>query len=89
MPLYQVRRDIGDVSQDDLDASAYRAIICAYQFPEIRWVRSFWNRAAGQITCFYEARDPEQLTEHARLSRIPCDEVREVTEVLPEPYIHG
>jgi len=31
----------------------------------------------------------EQLEEHARVSRIPCDEVREVTEMLPDTYLHG
>lgn len=87
MPLYTVRRDVGQITQEELDASAYRAIVCGYQFPEIKWVRSYWDRAAGQLLCLYEAKDVAQIEEHARQSRIPCDDVREITEFGPEPYV--
>jgi hypothetical protein len=89
MPLYRVRRDVGDISQEDLDAAAFRAIVCAPQFPGLRWVRSYWDKGGGHLDCIYEAANPGQLEEHARVARIPCDEVREVSELLPETYLHG
>lgn len=89
MSIYRVRRDIGDISQDDLDAASFRAIVCAPQFPGLRWVRSYWDQEAGRLDCIYEAVDPTQLQEHARVARIPCDAVREVTEMLPDTYLHG
>jgi len=89
MPLYRVRRDVGEVSQDEMDASAFRAIVCAPQFPGLRWVRSFWDRQTGRIDCIYEADSLRQIEEHARVSRIRCDEVCEVDEMFPETYVNG
>lgn len=89
MPLYRIRRDIGEISQQDLDAASFRAIVCAPQFPGLKWVRSYWDHAGGRLDCIYEAVNAEQLQEHARVSRIPCDEVHEVTEMLPDTYLHG
>lgn len=89
MPLFEIRRKLGYVSQEELDASAYRAIVCSYQFEDLKWLRSYWHQELGEITCIYEARDAAQVREHSLQSRIPCDEIREVTEVTPEPYIHG
>lgn len=89
MPLYRIRRNVGVATKEDMDASAFRAIVCAVQFPGLKWHRSFWDREAGVVECYYEAADPGQLEEHARVSRIPCDEVRVVEELLPETYVHG
>ena len=89
MPLYRIRREVGEISQDDMDAAAFRAIVCAPQFPGLKWHRSYWDQEKGLIDCFYEATGPTQLQEHARVARIPCDEVREVSELLPEVYVNG
>ena len=89
MPLYSIRRQIGQVSEDELDASAFRAIVCAFQFDGLKWRRSYWDRKAGELTCIYEAQTSRQLEDHARVSRIACDSIAEVSEVRPEPYIHG
>jgi hypothetical protein len=72
-----------------MDAAAFRAIVCAPQFPGLKWIRSFWDRETGRIDCVYEAADAAQLEEHARTARIPCDEIRLVVEVAPEAYIHS
>jgi hypothetical protein len=87
MPLFTIRREIPGLSREELDAAAYRAIMCAFEFPGMRWVRSYWDAPRGEITCLYEARDAEQIRDHAHRSRIPCDEVREVIEVAPEQYV--
>ena len=89
MPLYSIRRQLGKISEDELDASAFRAIVCAFQFEGLKWHRSYWDQQAGEITCIYEAQTPGQLEEHSRVSRIPCDSIAEVRVVRPEPYIHG
>lgn len=89
MPLYAIRRDLGQVTREELDASAYRAIMCAYDFEGMRWIRSFWDPEQGEIRCLYEAQDAAQVFEHARRSRIPCDDVREVIEISPDLYVHG
>jgi hypothetical protein len=89
MPLYRIRRDVGEISREDLDAASFRAIVCAPQFPGLKWVRSYWDQEAGRLDCIYDAVNPEQLEEHARVARIPCDDVREVTEMLPDTYLHG
>ena len=89
MPLYSIKRVVGDVSQQEVDAAAYRAIICAYQFDDLKWHRSYWQADIGELTCLYEAQSPEQLQEHALQSRLPCDEVLEVKEIVPQAYIHG
>ena len=89
MAIYRIRRDVGDVTQEDMDAASFRAIVCAVQFPGLKWQRSYWDKSVGRLDCFYQAQDANQLEEHARASRIPCDEVVEVHEVLPETYING
>jgi hypothetical protein len=89
VPLYRIRRNVGPISQEEMDASAFRALICAQQFPGLKWHRSYWDRAAGFVDCFYEAADAVQIEEHARTARIPCDEVRVVDELVPATYLGG
>lgn len=89
MPLYRIRREVGPISKEDMDAAAFRAIVCAPQFPGLAWRRSYWDEGAGRIDCLYDAVNPAQLQEHARVARIPCDEVAEVTELLPDVYLIG
>jgi hypothetical protein len=87
--LYRIRRNVGDMSTEDMDAAAFRAIVCLVQFPGLAWQRSYWDRQNGFIDCFYEASTAEQIREHARVARIPCDDVAVVEELLPEPYLNG
>ena len=92
MPLFTIRREVPGLSQEDLDASAFRAIGCAIEYPGMRWLHSYWDREAGLLTCIYEAAGVAQIEDHARRARLPCDEVREVTMIGPDDYIiarHG
>lgn len=89
MPLYKIRRNVGPIIQEDMDAAAFRAIVCAVQFPGLRWQRSYWDKEAGVLDCFYEAASRQDIEDHARVARIPCDGVQEVAELLPETYING
>jgi hypothetical protein len=83
-----ITRNVPGAGRDDVDAASLRAIVCAYEFPGLRWVESFWDEEAGTITCFYEGRDAVEVEEHARRARIPCDVVREVTPFGPGDYAH-
>jgi hypothetical protein len=86
MPLYLVRREVPGVSQEEMDAAAFRAIACAFYFEGMKWHQSYWDKEAGVINCVYEAKDPAEVFAHAERARIPCNEVREVTIVAPEFY---
>ncbi len=89
MPLYKIRRGVPGASREDVDASAFRAVACAIEFDGLHWVRSFWDEAAGELTCLYEAASAAQVLAHAERARIPCDSVAEVTEITPDEYLQG
>jgi hypothetical protein len=84
MPLYSIRRNIGPTSRDEIEAAGFRAIVCASEYPGLRWIRSFWHEDGQFLTCYYIADSPDQIRQHAHQSNIPCDEIVEVTEILPE-----
>ena len=86
MALYQVVRQLGAISPEEIDAAAFRAIACLPAFDGLSWVRSYYDAATSNMFCFYEAKNAEHIKEHAKLARIPCDEVVEVTEYLPDAY---
>lgn len=86
MPLFMVRRDVPGLTQEDIDAAAFRAITCAFYFQGLVWHRSFWDQGAGVLRCIYEAESPEEIVAHAQRARIPCDDVREVNAFGPEAY---
>ncbi len=87
MPIYTIRRNAPGLSKGDVDAASFRAIACAMEYPAMRWHQSYWDEAAGTITCVYEAATSADIFEHARRSRIPCDEVREVYPFGPADYV--
>lgn len=85
--LYVVDRQMpSDVSRTELDATALRAADCAEDFPGIGWVRSFWLEGPRLAHCVYWATDPNQLRAHAERSRMPCDAIRRVDELVPEQW---
>jgi hypothetical protein len=88
MPLYAIRRNVGPMTADEVDAAAFRAVVCGYEFPGLRWVRSYWSPEREVIDCYYEAVDERQIREHAFKSHIPCDSVSIVTELSPYGYAH-
>ena len=87
MPLFLIRRDSPGLTQEELDAAAFRAITCAFYFSDMRWIRSFWDRKHEALFCVYEARDAQDVVAHAHRARIPCDDVIEVEHVGPELYV--
>ncbi len=86
MPLFLIRRDVPGATQEDIDAAAYRAIACAFNYEGIKWHTSYWDKEAGRLHCVYEGQSREQIEDHSRRARIPCDEVRQVTQLMPEVW---
>ena len=86
MPLYRVERQMPTVGDEEIDAAAFRAVTCLALFPDVRWVRSYFDREAFHFTCYYEAPNTEDIRKHAQVARIPCDAIAEVAEFLPEMY---
>jgi hypothetical protein len=86
MAYFLIKRSVPGATQDDIDAASFRAITCAFYFPGLRWLRSFWDRDAGVIHCVYEAKDEAEVYAHAQRARIPCDEVRMVNPFGPDDY---
>ena len=84
LPLALVRRRLGPLGEDDFRAIALQAIMCAYEYPDMRWLRSYWSRETEQLFCLFETRDHELIRDHARRSRIPCDEVHNAVELRLE-----
>ncbi len=89
MPIFTIRRVLGEVSKEDVDASAFRAIVCSYEYPGMKWHQSYWDVERGELLCIYEADSAEQIYGHAERSKIPCDEVRLVTVLRPGDYVAG
>jgi hypothetical protein len=87
MPLFKIRRAMPGVTPEEVESAGLRAAFCTYAFDgEVRWVRSYFDAAASEIHCIYEATSPEQLQRHAALAHLPCDEVVEVTEILAQGF---
>lgn len=86
MPLFFIRRSVSGATQEAIDAAAYRAIACALRYEGLHWITSYWDQAKNELHCVYEGISAEQIENHSRRARIPCDEVRPVMQVSPEQY---
>lgn len=86
MPTYAIVRRVPGTSREELDAAGFRAAVCAYEYPGMRWIRSFWSPQRGEIVCYYDAANEQEIWEHAERARIPCDEVWEVDMMDPADY---
>jgi hypothetical protein len=87
MPTFSIRRVVGDITRDEVDAAAIRSLWCLANFPEVHWIRSTWDAERGEINCLYEAPNVELIREHAVSAQLPCDEVREVDVIDPGDYV--
>ena len=86
MALYRIERQLPHVSQDEIDAAAYRSVACLTRFKDLTWVRSFFDAQTFRFTCYYEAPNAERIREHAEMAALPCDSITEVVEYLPDQY---
>jgi len=49
-----------------------------------RWLYSFLSSDGKKTYCLYEAKDPQQLLEHAKVVGIPADVIVEVSRFWPD-----
>lgn len=87
MPLYTITRDVDGLSDGDIHAAGVRAMICAFEYSGLKWIRSYLDRDRNEMLCLYVAENVEQLREHALRARIPAGEIREVEEIVPDPLL--
>jgi hypothetical protein len=84
LQLVLVRRQLEPLTPGEFRAIALQAIMCAYEYQDMRWLRSYWARETDQLFCLFETRSHDLVREHAQRSRIPCDEIHDAVEVLPQ-----
>ena len=88
MPRFAIRRELPGATEAEVDAAALRAIACIAEMNNrVTWVRSYWDQRAESILCVYDAPNEQLIREHADIALIPCDEVREVSEIGPTDYL--
>ena len=85
MPRYLVRRTLGDVSPDELEAAAEASRrVRAERFPDIEWEHSHVVRTGDGLTsyCVYAAPGEERVRDHAAAAGLPADEVSVIEHEL-------
>ena len=86
MPLFTVERDVSGAIRAEIDASAFRALTCAQEYENLRWIRSYWDVERERVLCLCEATSEAEIREHSERARIDCGVVREITEIRPDQY---
>ncbi|HEY7466660.1 MAG TPA: nickel-binding protein [Dehalococcoidia bacterium] len=87
MPLFCIERKVPGASAEDIDAAGFRATACAFNYPGLRWRSSYWDKAGQRLICIYEAESAEQISDHSRRARIPCDAITEVQHIDPALFV--
>jgi hypothetical protein len=85
MPRYLIRRDLGDISEAQLDAAAETSTrVREEQFPDIAYEHSHVVRTPQGLTayCVYAADDAQRLRDHAAAAGIPADDVAVIEREL-------
>jgi hypothetical protein len=89
MSLFSIERELPGATSEDVDAAGYRAVACAFNYPGLRWISSYWDRAGERIFCIYEADSAEQIQHHSMRARIPCDRVSLVEHIDPARFTNS
>jgi hypothetical protein len=85
MPRYLVRRTLGDVSPDDLEAAAANSRrVRDEQFPDLEWEHSHVVRTGDGLTsyCVYAAPAADRVRDHAAAAGLPADDVSVIEHEL-------
>jgi hypothetical protein len=87
MPRYLIRRELGDVTEAQLEATAETSRrVREEDFPEVTWEHSHVIRTPAGLTsfCVYAAPDAQRVRDHAAAVGMPADAVDEIVyEVVP------
>lgn len=81
--LVLIKRQLEPLTHAEFRAIALQAIMCAYEYSDLRWLRSYWARETNHLYCLFRSRTHDLVREHARRSRIPCDEVHDAVQLAP------
>ena len=82
MPLFQVERNFADEVQ--LSSEDFHQINDITDVIGAHWLTSFLSADGKKTYCLYEAKDTQQLREHAKVTGLPADVIVEVSRFWPE-----
>jgi hypothetical protein len=88
MPRYIIEREVGELTREDIEASARRSKEVLAGMPGVTWIRSYISQAEGKIYCEYDAPNPEAVRKHARLAGLPADRISEVSMEIEPSMFH-
>ena len=83
MPMFLVERNFAQQLQ--LGKEEFRKIDKFTDELGANWLASFLSADKKKTYCLYEARDTEQLMQHAQALGLPADAIVEVNRFWPEP----
>ena len=89
MPRYVIHRDLGDITDAQLDAAAKESErLRLSDFPEIGWEHSHVIRVEGsglRALCVYSAPDPAAIRAYSERAGLPVDGIHEIhADLTPE-----
>lgn len=88
MPRYIIERDVGELTREEIEASARKSKEVAAGMSGVVWIRSYVSEDEGKIYCEYHAPDPEAIREHAREAGARVDGISEVSlEINPNMFV--
>jgi hypothetical protein len=88
MPRYIIERNVGSVTEADLEAASRKSIEVLEEMEGVVWIRSYASHSEGKVYCEYEAPSKEAVREHARRAGLPADRITEIQlEVSPSMFV--
>jgi Protein of unknown function (DUF4242) len=86
MSKYLVIRTVGEMSEEELEATVNRGMEVLDQVPGVRWVRSYYSAEEGKIYCEYEAPSAEAVLEYTRMVDLPLERYTVVQNLEPSMF---
>ncbi|MDX1645721.1 MAG: DUF4242 domain-containing protein [Longimicrobiales bacterium] len=88
MPRYIIERNVGTITDAELEASSRRSVEVLEEMEGIVWIRSYASHSEGKVYCEYEAPSIEAVREHARRAGLPADKISEIDlELSPTMFV--
>jgi len=85
MPRFLIRRVLGDITDEQLDAAADASTrVREERFPDVTWEQTQVVRTDDGFTayCLYAAPSEQRIRAHAAAAGLPTDEVHEIEREL-------
>ncbi len=61
MPRYIIERDVGSLTQEELEATGRKSNEVLEAMTGVVWIRSYISAAEGKIYCEYDAPNPKAI----------------------------